>query len=375
MILIVVGTFVGLVIPRVAGAITPSHPPIENISPPSGSTVERTTGSNVTVEFTCPRFTTGTYGEYGWSSYFVEVATNPAPNPEGEFATPFRVGSGVVFPTNVTEDHCKAELSLSATSGILYWRAKRINCEVITSCDEFGPIWSFNLVTNPLVVPTKPGSAPTNPTAPPEPTPPAGASARIAVWTGCGLSIRTSRSSICSIGTKMGAFIKASKEVSYDVCVRFPEGEHLCTNRPQYAEAGTTYVNKITGDTLGRYVITWNVEGRKFTRYVRRVKDRQSPQYRGCRNVKTRLLTGWSVETSSRLGCSGARKIMRKYFKLVEATAQTNGACAQKRSSRGCKIMRYRCFTRYARAANELEGECKGPRGIVWFNELDRGPN
>jgi hypothetical protein len=36
--------------------------------------------------------------------------------------------------------------------------------------------------------------------------------------------------------------------------------------------------------------------------------------------------------------------------------------------------MRYRCFTRYLYATNELKGECRGPKGIVRFTEKDRGP-
>lgn len=96
---------------------------------------------------------------------------------------------------------------------------------------------------------------------------------------------------------------------------------------------------------------------------------------RTCPNVVTKKITGRDVEVSAGFGCSGARKVMRKYFNLVVDTGQTVGGCAQKRSTKGCKIMRYRCFTKYVSATSELKGHCNGPKGIVRFIEIDRGPN
>lgn len=96
---------------------------------------------------------------------------------------------------------------------------------------------------------------------------------------------------------------------------------------------------------------------------------------RTCPNVVTKKITGRDVEVSAGFGCSGARKVMRKYFHLVVDTGQTVGGCAQKRSTKGCKVMRYRCFTKYVSSTSELKGHCKGPKGIVRFIEIDRGPN
>jgi len=96
---------------------------------------------------------------------------------------------------------------------------------------------------------------------------------------------------------------------------------------------------------------------------------------RTCPSVKTKKITGREVEVSAGFGCSGARKVMRKYFHLVVDTGQTAGGCAQKRSTKGCKIMRYRCFTKYVYATSELKGHCNGPKSIVRFTEIDRGPN
>jgi hypothetical protein len=96
---------------------------------------------------------------------------------------------------------------------------------------------------------------------------------------------------------------------------------------------------------------------------------------RTCPNVVTKKITGRDVEVSAGFGCSGARKVMRKYFHLVVDTGQTVGGCAQKRNTKGCKVMRYRCFTKYVSSTSELKGHCKGPKGIVRFIEIDRGPN
>jgi hypothetical protein len=93
-----------------------------------------------------------------------------------------------------------------------------------------------------------------------------------------------------------------------------------------------------------------------------------------CVSVRTRKITGREVEATAHFGCRGARKVMRKYFHLVVATGQTVGGCAQARSSKGCKVGRFRCYTRYKYATRELRGVCKGPRGQVRFLEIDRGP-
>jgi hypothetical protein len=66
---------------------------------------------------------------------------------------------------------------------------------------------------------------------------------------------------------------------------------------------------------------------------------------------------------------------MKKYFRLVLATAQTEGGCAQKRSNSGCGVGDYRCHTSYSYATNELHGACRGPKGTVRFEEIDKAPN
>lgn len=94
-----------------------------------------------------------------------------------------------------------------------------------------------------------------------------------------------------------------------------------------------------------------------------------------CRSVHTDLITGREVEITPGFGCSGARKVMKKYFRLVIETGQTEGGCAQKRFSSGCKVGKFRCHTTYSAATRELHGACKGSKGIVRFEEIDHPPN
>jgi hypothetical protein len=89
----------------------------------------------------------------------------------------------------------------------------------------------------------------------------------------CGLSKNAKPAGVCPAGSKKGAFFKSLKgEVKYTVCVKFPKSEHLCTEKPQVAEQGTLYVNKITSTSVGRHEVTWFVQGKKVGTSVFRVK-------------------------------------------------------------------------------------------------------
>lgn len=103
--------------------------------------------------------------------------------------------------------------------------------------------------------------------------------------------------------------------------------------------------------------------------------DKPAPSGSTCASVHTHLITGREVETSPGFGCSGARKVMRKYFRFVVATAQTQGGCAQKRSSTGCGVGDYRCHSTYSASARELHGACRGTKGTVRFEEIDKAPD
>jgi hypothetical protein len=89
----------------------------------------------------------------------------------------------------------------------------------------------------------------------------------------CGLSNKAKPAHVCPVKSKKGAFFKSLKgDVEYTVCVKFPKKEHLCTEKPQEAEQGTLYVNKITSTTPGRHEVTWFVKGTKVGTSVFRVK-------------------------------------------------------------------------------------------------------
>ncbi|HVX32073.1 MAG TPA: hypothetical protein VHA80_02945 [Solirubrobacterales bacterium] len=89
----------------------------------------------------------------------------------------------------------------------------------------------------------------------------------------CGLSRKAKPATVCPVGSKKGAFFKSLRaDVKYTVCVKFPQKEHLCTEKPQEAEQGTLYVNKITSTTPGRHQVTWFVKGKKVGTSVFRVK-------------------------------------------------------------------------------------------------------
>jgi hypothetical protein len=92
-------------------------------------------------------------------------------------------------------------------------------------------------------------------------------------YVACGLSQKAKPAHACPVGSKKGAFFKSLKaDVKYTVCVKFPKKEHLCTEKPQEAEKGTLYVNKITSTTPGRHQVTWFVKGKKVGTTVFRVK-------------------------------------------------------------------------------------------------------
>lgn len=137
----------------------------ENHSPSNEATISGTSSTVQTVEFSCPSFaTTNPYITVGWFNYSVEFATNPELNPEGAFATPFRVWLSSAQPTNVAEDECKATYPFDAASSgtKIYWRAYRLNCAE-GPCHEYGPIWSFTpvpaSVPAPAPMPTPPPTA------------------------------------------------------------------------------------------------------------------------------------------------------------------------------------------------------------------------
>ena len=91
-------------------------------------------------------------------------------------------------------------------------------------------------------------------------------------YVGCGISRNAKPANVCPAGSKKGAFFKSlNADVTYSVCVRFPEGKNLCAHK-QPATQGTLYVNKITSTKVGEHRVTWWVEGKKIGSVVFRVK-------------------------------------------------------------------------------------------------------
>lgn len=101
---------------------------------------------------------------------------------------------------------------------------------------------------------------------PPVPAPPPPPSFR--AYVACGVNVATRRASSCARRQPKGAFFSSSQDVTYTVCVRYPSRRELCA-RNQLANAGTTYVNRITSSVPGSHRVTWTVGGRTVaTRYL-----------------------------------------------------------------------------------------------------------
>ena len=90
-----------------------------------------------------------------------------------------------------------------------------------------------------------------------------------------------------------------------------------------------------------------------------------------CSSVHTPYITAKNVRTLPGLGCSLARKTLKRYFRKVVSSSQTPGGCAQVRASNGCRVRSFRCYSRYAN--RRIRGICTGPLGAVRFREYDIG--
>jgi hypothetical protein len=145
-------------------------PPIEYLAPANGSIFQLQENQDIKFEYPCP----AVESEKGGIGYEIQIATNPALNPEGKFATPYRFLTLYGSATNAEENLCAATLShvFLKTEQTLYWRIERPLCELIPSvtgeeCEVAGPTWSF-LVVPP---PAKPPVTVTPPRTPITPTP------------------------------------------------------------------------------------------------------------------------------------------------------------------------------------------------------------
>jgi hypothetical protein len=87
-------------------------------------------------------------------------------------------------------------------------------------------------------------------------------------YVACGLSKNAKPSHVCQKGREKGAFFESVKaDVSYTVCVKFPNTKSLCKPK-QEAVRGTLYVNKITSNIPGKHKVTWFVDGKRVGIYT-----------------------------------------------------------------------------------------------------------
>jgi hypothetical protein len=88
-------------------------------------------------------------------------------------------------------------------------------------------------------------------------------------YVACGLSQHAAPAHSCTKKSKKGAFFESTKaDVSYTVCVKFPNRKHRLCKGAQEAKTGTLYVNRITSNIAGRHVVTWFVSGKQVGRFA-----------------------------------------------------------------------------------------------------------
>lgn len=64
----------------------------------------------------------------------------------------------------------------------------------------------------------------------------------------------------CQVGDFPGAFFESDVNAEYEVCVEFPSATVFCLEE-EFAEAGVLYVNTISSELEGNYLVSWYVEG------------------------------------------------------------------------------------------------------------------
>jgi hypothetical protein len=101
--------------------------------------------------------------------------------------------------------------------------------------------------------------------------------AQYSTYVGCSPSASAAPSHVCQIGDEPGAFFESpDAEVEYEICVTFPGGEELCLEE-QEAEEGVLYVNAITTDVPGDYLVNWYVEGLEVAAWTFRMEAPAPP--------------------------------------------------------------------------------------------------
>jgi hypothetical protein len=92
-------------------------------------------------------------------------------------------------------------------------------------------------------------------------------------YAACGLGKQEPPAHKCTLGSRVGAFLKSSTDVQFKLCVRFPNDRRICAEAQNVA-AGKVKVNKVTSSILGRHKLVWYLpDDRKIVRYFRLVDD------------------------------------------------------------------------------------------------------
>lgn len=246
-----------LILPASGSAAPASHPDMNGIAPADYAIVAPV--SSVEVQFTCPSYKTTYAGTKEWTSYAVHFSTSPLRSLEGDFSTRREVGFAQASQVPGT-GNCRAFLAepFTQTPDTYYWFVERINCDA-KHCAEFSPLYAFSIVK-----PAPPGGSGKQPRGS------TGGVRYLNAYVGCGIGRGTERASACSRFRSMGAFFESNQPVRYKLCIKSPKGKTRCRNRQ--AQADRLYASKISGRELGRYKVTWTVEGRSITRYIRKLE-------------------------------------------------------------------------------------------------------
>lgn len=101
--------------------------------------------------------------------------------------------------------------------------------------------------------------------------------ANFSTYVGCSTLASAAPSHVCEVGDEPGAFFESpDAEVEYEVCVTFPDAETLCAEE-EIADEGVLFVNAITTDLAGDYLVNWYVEGVEVAEWTFRMNEPTPP--------------------------------------------------------------------------------------------------
>jgi hypothetical protein len=96
-------------------------------------------------------------------------------------------------------------------------------------------------------------------------------------YVGCSPFASAAPSHVCEVGDEPGAFFESPEaEVEYEACVTFPTADVLCAEE-QPAEEGVLYVNTITSELPGDYLVNWYVEDIEVAEWAFRMDEPLPP--------------------------------------------------------------------------------------------------